>query len=165
MAESEARKAYRREWAKRKYANDPEKHRAYAREQHEKHKAKKRVANAKYREENKERIRAQQKEWRSANKAALKRNSLKLVYFTPELLEELLVFQNYLCAICGGDLKSRPSKHIHADHCHDTKTPRGVLCTQCNTGMGLLKDDPDRLRRAIEYLENPTIEKMKRRKK
>lgn len=165
MPESEKRKAYRNEWAKKKYAADPEAHRAYAREQHEKHKEKKLKANAEYRAKNRERIRAQQKEWRAANKETVKRNNLKLACFTPELLEQVLVFQGYKCAICGDDLKSRPSKHTHADHCHDTKTPRGVLCTQCNTGIGLLKDDPTRLRKAIEYLEQPTITKMQRRKK
>lgn len=165
MAESEARKAYRREWAKQKYADEPEKHRAYAREQHEKHKAKRRVANAKYREENKERIYAQNKVWRDANKDTVRRNNLKLACFTPELMEQVLTFQDYKCAICGDDLRSRPSKQTHADHCHDTKTPRGVLCTQCNTGMGLLRDDPERLQKAIDYLNQPTIEKMKRRNK
>jgi DNA-directed RNA polymerase subunit RPC12/RpoP len=165
VAESEKNKAYRREWAKRKYANEPEKHRAYAREQHEKHKAKKRLANAKYREENKERIRAQNKVWRDANKDTVKRNNLKLVFFTPELLEKMLVFQEYKCAICGEDLRDKPSKNTHADHCHNTQTPRGVLCSPCNTGIGLLRDDPARLQKAIDYLKTPTVEAMKRRKK
>jgi DNA-directed RNA polymerase subunit RPC12/RpoP len=165
MPESETSKARRSELAKKKYALEPEAHRAYARAQYEKHKEKKREANAEYRAKNRERIRAQQKEWRDANKDVLKRNNLKLACFTPELLEELLVFQEYKCAICGDDLKERPSKHTHAYHCHLTKTPRGILCTQCNTGIGLLKDDPDRLRKAIEYLEQPPILKMKRRKK
>ena len=165
MPETENRKNYRREWAKKKYAADPEAHRAYAKEQYEKHKEKHREANAEYRAKNRERIRAQQKEWRDANKEALKRNNLKLACFTPELLEEVLAFQDYKCAICDDDLKLRPPKHTHSDHCHITKTPRGVLCTQCNTGIGLLKDDPARLRKAIEYLEQPTVAKMERRKK
>lgn len=164
MPESEKSKAYRNAWAKRKYAEDPEAHRAYARQQYEKHKEKKRMENAAYRAKNRERIRAQQKVWRDANRDKVKRNNLKLACFTPELLEEVLVFQDYKCAICGDDLKSRPPKHTHADHCHETKTPRGVLCTQCNSGMGLLKDDPQRLRKAIEYLEHPTTEKMRRKK-
>lgn len=165
MPKSEKSKAAHNAWAKNKYASDPEAHRAYAREQYQKHKEKKLKANAEYRAKNRERIRAQQKEWRDANKDTVRRNNLKLACFTPELLEEVLAFQDYKCAICDEDLRSRPPKHTHADHCHDTKTPRGVLCTQCNTGIGLLKDDPARLQRAIAYLEEPTTAKMKRRKK
>lgn len=164
MPQSEQRKAYRREWAKRRYASDPEKFRAYAKEQHKKHKGKHVDRDAAYRENNREQIRAKQKIWRDANKPALRRNNLKLVNFTPELKDEMLAFQNYKCAICEDDLNLRPSKHIHADHCHKTKTARGILCTQCNSGMGLFKDDPDRLKKAIEYLADSTAEKMSRRK-
>ncbi len=164
MPLSEERKARRREQAKAKYALDPETHRAYAREQHHKHKEAKSAAMKEYRERNKDRIRVQQKEWRDANKELAKRNNLKKTGFTPELLQELLEFQNYKCAICEDDFNSRPSKHTHADHCHVTQTPRGVLCTQCNTGIGLLKDDTARLKKAIQYLEDPPISKMKRRK-
>lgn len=39
------------------------------------------------------------------------------------------------------------------DHCHKTKKFRGVLCNACNVAIGLMKDDPDRLRLAAEYLE------------
>lgn len=164
MPESEKRKAYRNEWAKKKYASDPEAHRAYAREQYEKHKEKHREANAAYRAKNRDRIRAQQKEWRDANKETVKRNNLKLSCFTPELLKEVLEFQGHRCAICADNLRPRPVKHTHADHCHATKEPRGVLCTQCNTALGLFKDDPARLQKAIEYLEQPTVLKLKRRK-
>jgi len=164
VPETEARKAYRREWAKQKYAKDPESHRAYAREQHAKHAEKKHAYGKAYREKNRERIHAQQKEWRDANKALIKRNNLKLACFTPELLQETLEFQGHKCAICGDDLKSRPVKHTHADHCHETKMPRGVLCTQCNTGLGLFKDDIERLQKAIAYLNEPPITAMKSEK-
>ncbi|MFI0446134.1 endonuclease VII domain-containing protein [Actinomadura sp. 6N118] len=51
------------------------------------------------------------------------------------------------CPIC----LSAPA--IHVDHCHETGEVRGLLCPECNTGMGQLRDDPVTLRRAADYLE------------
>jgi hypothetical protein len=64
---------------------------------------------------------------------------------------EILASQGGGCAICGG-----PSKGIgkfHVDHCHKTGVVRGLLCSECNLGLGKFKDDPGRLRRAASYLE------------
>jgi hypothetical protein len=40
------------------------------------------------------------------------------------------------------------------DHCHTNNNIRGVLCRNCNTGLGYLKDNPMLLRKAAEYLED-----------
>lgn len=53
------------------------------------------------------------------------------------------------CAICGGKGKRR----LAVDHCHATGKPRALLCDNCNTALGSLRDDPLLLRKAIEYLE------------
>lgn len=50
------------------------------------------------------------------------------------------------CAICESTATS-------VDHCHSTGAIRGYLCTDCNLGLGKMGDDPDRLRRAADYLE------------
>ena len=42
---------------------------------------------------------------------------------------------------------------LSMDHCHATGAFRGWLCQRCNTGIGLLGDGPDGLRRALAYLE------------
>lgn len=50
------------------------------------------------------------------------------------------------CAICGATTR------IVVDHCHVTGRVRGPLCNACNRGLGMFKDDPDILRRAVGYL-------------
>jgi hypothetical protein len=69
--------------------------------------------------------------------------------------ESLLVKQNGLCAICGKP-QSDPRKNgrLCVDHDHDTNEIRGLLCSNCNTALGLMKDDIHRLAKAIEYLTN-----------
>ena len=68
--------------------------------------------------------------------------------------------KGYSCPICGGDSERVKGKgHTKngpwvLDHCHDTETFRGWLCHKCNRALGGFDDDPDTLKRALEYLEN-----------
>lgn len=51
------------------------------------------------------------------------------------------------CAICGSETK------LFVDHDHRGSCQfRGLLCRNCNAGLGMLDDSPDNLFRAIEYL-------------
>lgn len=63
--------------------------------------------------------------------------------------DQMLKEQNNLCKICKQDFIKTP----HVDHCHETKKIRGLLCSNCNTMLGLAKDSPQILERAIRYLE------------
>ncbi|WP_324605595.1 endonuclease VII domain-containing protein [Streptomyces niger] len=64
--------------------------------------------------------------------------------------DALIKEQFGICPIC---LVPVP---VHVDHDHKTGKVRGVLCFNCNSGLGKFQDDPDVLRRAIAYLEgNP----------
>lgn len=58
------------------------------------------------------------------------------------------------CDICGGPPMGKQSFHI--DHCHTTNTFRGLLCHQCNIGLGNFKDNPELLVKAIAYLKEHT---------
>ncbi len=120
-------------------------------------KATRKEYNRQYREKHKARLQVWNKAWRDANPDYVKRKNLEKTGFTPELLAAALAAQSHCCAICGRDLRALPRKHIHADHCHDTGLPRGVLRHYCNLGLGHFSDDVSRLRRAIYYLEtSPT---------
>lgn len=56
--------------------------------------------------------------------------------------------QENACAICKGTTST-----LCIDHDHSSGVVRGLLCSNCNTGIGLFKDDPTRLSNAIAYLE------------
>lgn len=66
---------------------------------------------------------------------------------------ELIKITN--CQICGTELTSSKTplstKRV-IDHCHTLNIVRGVLCSHCNTGIGLLKEDVDILKNAINYI-------------
>lgn len=68
-----------------------------------------------------------------------------------EQYDALLAAQGGCCAICGTD-KPGGRGAFCVDHDHETGRVRGLLCTCCNTGLGQFKDDPVRLRSAINYL-------------
>jgi hypothetical protein len=61
--------------------------------------------------------------------------------------EKLLESQKGLCAICE-DRMTVPC----IDHDHASKKVRALLCRACNWGIGHLKDDPEVVRKALEYL-------------
>lgn len=64
--------------------------------------------------------------------------------------EEMLAAQGHRCAICGTDEPRGYGWHL--DHDHDTAVNRGILCPNCNVGLGHFKDDPTLLIRAVLYL-------------
>ena len=64
--------------------------------------------------------------------------------------EELAKAQDNKCAICG---TPPVKKRLDLDHCHETKKIRGLLCNNCNRGLGHFKDNPALLSKAIEYLD------------
>lgn len=64
---------------------------------------------------------------------------------------ELLQKQQGTCAICGQQCPS--GRQLAVDHDHRTGAVRGLLCGNCNNGLGRFKDSPVLLRRAANYLE------------
>ncbi len=63
--------------------------------------------------------------------------------------DEMVKKLNGLCPICG----SPPQQSFSLDHDHLTGKFRGLLCSFCNTALGLLRDNKNIMARAIAYLE------------
>ena len=70
--------------------------------------------------------------------------------------DEMLATQDYKCAICGKTedtlLDSGVNKSLAVDHNHETGEIRGILCENCNRGIGLLQEDVEILENSIKYL-------------
>ena len=85
-------------------------------------------------------------------KTGLKRN----YKMTIEDYDAMVVKQMGLCPVCGESLpliEKENGKHPPVDHNHVTGKPRGILHNKCNRVLGLLNDDPERCRKAADYLE------------
>lgn len=103
---------------------------------------------------NRERSRVWQRERRASDPTYSRRTALKSLYgITPEQYDERLAAQGGGCAICGVTAAGGRGRFFHVDHCHDSNAVRGLLCHGCNTGIGNLGDSPERLRKALTYLE------------
>lgn len=78
---------------------------------------------------------------------ALKRN----FNITQEEYDEMLKQQDNTCAICNTD-KCSTGRSFAVDHSHTTGKIRGLLCFNCNAGLGHYMDDPGLLIIAAEYI-------------
>ena len=59
--------------------------------------------------------------------------------------------QNHKCAICGID-EVDLERSLCVDHDHTTNVVRELLCSACNCGIGMFKENIDYLKKAITYL-------------
>ncbi len=104
---------------------------------------------------------AYMREWQRSMRAAdpdYGRNAdLKRHYgVTLEWFKSKVVEQEGKCAICRKSetliIKGKVMA-LAVDHCHEKGHVRGLLCSQCNQGIGCLGHDVERLRAAIAYIE------------
>lgn len=109
-----------------------------------------RAAHREYNRKNKEVINAAERARRASDPEAFRKTRLRYRYgLSHEDYARMLNAQGGLCAIC----LERAATDI--DHDHKTNVVRGFLCRACNLGIGNLRDNPDFLRAAIEYLTRP----------
>jgi hypothetical protein len=141
-------------------------------------KEQKRLLMKAWRESNQERIKAYQKEWRAKNAELVKgyqkayqagyqrkpgvqhekwvRNLRRNYQMTPEQFNELWATQNGKCGVCEVLMnpRGRDKDAACVDHNHATGEVRGLLCRGCNHGIGNLKDCPEVLEAAAQYLRS-----------
>jgi hypothetical protein len=72
---------------------------------------------------------------------------------TLQQYEDMLQSQNFGCAICQLQWSRSMDIRFHVDHNHSTGTVRGILCSNCNTALGLLKENESIFHRALQYLK------------
>lgn len=70
----------------------------------------------------------------------------------PAEYDRLRKQQDYRCALCGLSEDDNLHGVLYIDHSHTTGTVRGLLCSECNSGLGKFRDNPALLRKAAEYL-------------
>lgn len=76
----------------------------------------------------------------------------------PDQYEQMVRAQEGKCLICDKVPRGtgRTSK-LYIDHDHVTGEIRGLLCSRCNSAIGLLDDTPEHLERAIRYLTRDRV--------
>ncbi|MBV9125669.1 MAG: endonuclease VII domain-containing protein [Planctomycetes bacterium] len=65
---------------------------------------------------------------------------------------EMLEQQNNRCKICKEEFYSTEKMQPVVDHDHSSNLVRGILCTCCNTGLGMFNESEEAMREAIEYI-------------
>lgn len=126
----------------------------HARAWYRANKGRARETKRRYYEANRERVNERQREYKASRPRQYKAYRLKSFGLTIDDFERMLAEQDGVCAGClhpptGED---RQNAVLHVDHCHETGRVRGLLCGRCNTGLGLLRDDPETLHRLAAYV-------------
>jgi len=165
MTDEQLRK--QRERGRRHYANMTEEQRQRKRERGRKYaltmteeqRARRKESLRQWEAKNPERKKSYYQRYYQANKEKIslrrKQNTrrsevLRRYDLTAGSYDLLLASQGNKCAVCQEDFSRTP----HVDHDHDTDVVRGLLCSQCNTALGLLKDSARIAFLAASYLQS-----------
>jgi hypothetical protein len=109
-------------------------------------------------------------DWKNKNTDRIKKIYRKANYkryynISIEEVDFILKKQNYKCAICNDLLNISKKKAFNVDHSHTSLAVRGILCHNCNTGLGLFKDNIKNLFKAILYISLSMAGKSRKTKK
>jgi hypothetical protein len=127
--------------AKNYYSNNKEKAAESKQKYYQKNKDKWAEAAKRMMEKDPERVKMYKRKWRLKTQFGI----------TLDEYDRLLKVQNNTCAICGSD-HNEEEKGLFVDHNHQTGAVRGLLCSSCNTALGLFRDSPSLISNAFSYL-------------
>lgn len=104
-------------------------------------------------EENRQRNNAQRREQHHTRRRDLGKYGMTKMDYDRMFLE-----QGGKCAVCRRTEEEaatgkRRNRRLHVDHDHRTGKVRALLCGDCNGGLGLLRDNPELVREAANYIE------------
>ena len=66
--------------------------------------------------------------------------------------DRMLASQNFKCAICLLPPNTSVHQRLAVDHCHETGSVRGLLCTHCNRSLARFGDNVAGITRVLDYL-------------
>jgi hypothetical protein len=110
---------------------------------------------SKWAKANPEKCRKNGKRWRDKKRVEspgllLSRERRRKYGVTEDEIGKLTEIQRGMCAVC-----QRQTSDFRLDHCHSSGNVRGLLCHNCNAGIGMLGDTVEGLQRALAYLQSP----------
>ena len=136
-----------KEWRKK----NPERLKELKRNSYIRNKDKALATVKKYQEKNRDKILKRNREKYKNNPELYKERRIIYKYgITYKDKEEMYMSQDSRCLICDNQF---PIQELHIDHNHNTNEVRGLLCPQCNTSLGLLKENINTLMNMISYIE------------
>lgn len=111
-----------------------------------------------YKKKSSEKNREKRRQLYAENRKTLNlRRRLYKYEITEEEYNRLWQSQNGRCAICNRH-ETELTRPLAVDHNHDTGKVRSLLCGNCNVGIGNLRDNPEIVRKALDYLLQHQLE-------
>ena len=95
---------------------------------------------------------AKMREYFQKNKAKWKIYTYRRYGLTEQQYNEMLVNQNFSCAICKTHMSECTKQGLCVDHDHETGQVRGLLCKGCNIALGEAKENTETLKEMINYV-------------
>lgn len=107
-----------------------------------------------YKKNNVDKVKKAKRSWYKRNPDKVKlmaiRRFCKKTNISFDKVKTYMDGHSRLCDICGNP--PHYFKYLSIDHCHTTGEFRGLLCANCNNGLGFFKDNPLLFDKAKEYL-------------
>lgn len=122
--------------------------------QYARHKDQIRAKSKKWMEANKDRVKANKQAYYAACPARAKSTNLRKYGITLVQYLSLVQHHDSKCALCRCSSPGHRGYSWFVDHDHGTGKVRGILCNNCNQGLGKLRDSSRLLRIAANYIES-----------